>query len=93
MQLQVTNARQPPATRLRSKRMDIGEIAKLLGLVSAVVALAEIARRTKLPYPTLMVVAGLIIGFVPGMPKVEPEPELIFLVFLPPILYAAEWNT
>ncbi len=73
--------------------MNIGEIAKILGLISAVVALAEIARRTKLPYPTLMVVAGILIGLVPGLPKVELQPELVFLVFLPPILYSAAWNT
>lgn len=73
--------------------LTIAEISKILGLIGAVIGLAEIARRTKLPYPTLMVIAGLIIGFVPGLPKVDLEPELVFLVFLPPILYAAAWNT
>jgi Na+/H+ antiporter len=73
--------------------LDIAEISKILVLVAAVIALAEIARRTKLPYPTLMVVAGLIIGFVPELPRLELTPELVFLVFLPPILYSAAWNT
>ncbi|MBS0197182.1 MAG: Na+/H+ antiporter [Planctomycetes bacterium] len=73
--------------------MNIAAIAVVIGLLACVIALAEVARATRLPYPTLMVIAGLLIGFIPGLPPLALDPELVFLVFLPPILYAAAWNT
>ncbi len=75
----------------------IAAISTVLGLLALVVALAEVGRRSTVPYPTLMVVAGLVIGalsvLVPGVPTIGLAPELVFLVFLPPVLYAAAWNT
>ncbi len=61
----------------------------LLGLLAVVAALAALARRIGIPYPILMVVAGMAIGWIPGIPRVELEPEIVFLVFLPPLLYVA----
>jgi Na+/H+ antiporter len=52
-----------------------------------------LSQKIKMSYPILMVLAGLAIGFLPGMPHVELDPEIVFLIFLPPILYAAAWNT
>ncbi len=57
----------------------------LLG-AAALVRLAEFAR---VPYPIVLVLGGLAVGFVPGLPDVELEPEVVFLVFLPPLLTAA----
>jgi len=57
----------------------------LLG-AAALVRLADLAR---VPYPIALVLGGLAVGFVPGLPAVELEPELVFLVFLPPLLTAA----
>jgi Na+/H+ antiporter len=51
------------------------------------------AQRLKTPYPIVLVIAGLLLGFVPGIPKVTLDPELVFLVVLPPLLYSAAWNT
>jgi len=68
-------------------------VATILILLVIVTALAVIARRVAIPYPTLMVIAGLGIGFVPRLGHVELNPELVFLIFLPPLLYAAAWNT
>lgn len=73
--------------------MKFAAIAVVVVLLAVVIALAEVARRTRVPYPTLMVVAGLLIGFIPGLPTITLDPDLVFLVFLPPILYAAAWNT
>ena len=73
--------------------MTISEISAILGLLAAVLVLAELARKTRLPYPTLMVIGGLIISFIPGLPTPGFSPDLVFLVFLPPILYSAAWNT
>lgn len=59
-------------------------------LLLAVVALVTVvARRIGIPYPILMVLAGLGVGFVPGLPRVELEPEIVLLLFLPPILFSA----
>lgn len=69
------------------------EIVTVLGLLVFVVALSALSQRSKIPGPALMVVAGLLIGLIPGLPHVELKPGLVFLVFLPPILYFAAWNT
>lgn len=52
-----------------------------------------LARRLNTPYPTVLVIGGLLLGFVPGIPQVRLNPDLVFLVLLPPLLYAAAWNT
>ena len=69
------------------------EIELVLGLVAVVAALAAIARRIGIPYPLLMVVGGTAIGLIPGLPRVELEPDLVFLLFLPPLLYVAASST
>jgi monovalent cation/hydrogen antiporter len=62
-------------------------------LLLFVVVFAELARRLKTPYPIVLVVAGLLLGFIPGIPKVSLHPDLVFLVVLPPLLYSAAWLT
>jgi Na+/H+ antiporter len=59
----------------------------LLGLMVAVAALSVLARLLGVPYPILLVLGGLVVGFVPGMPPVELRPELVLVLFLPPLLY------
>ncbi len=71
----------------------MSEIELVLGLVGVVAALAAVARRIGIPYPLLMVVGGTAIGLIPGLPKVELEPDLVFLLFLPPLLYVAAAST
>ena len=61
----------------------------VFGLLVAVSALAVLARIVRVPYPILLVVGGLAIGFVPGVPEVELDPEIVLFIFLPPLLYAA----
>jgi Na+/H+ antiporter len=61
----------------------------VFGLLVAVAALAVLARLVRVPYPILLVIGGLAIGFVPGFPEIELDPDLVLLVFLPPLLYAA----
>lgn len=62
-----------------------------LGLVVIIVLLIMLANKIKVAYPVLLVVAGLLIGFIPGVPQMHIEPEMIFLIFLPPLLYEAAW--
>ena len=52
-------------------------------------ALATLAARIGVPYPILLVLGGSVLGFVPGLPQVELDPELVFLLFLPPLLYVS----
>lgn len=68
-------------------------LATIIILLTVVTALAEITDRVKISYPILLVIAGMFIGFIPGLPVIELNPEIVFLVFLPPILYSAAWNT
>jgi Na+/H+ antiporter len=65
----------------------------VLELLVAVAVLAMIARRLRMPYPIVLVLGGLALGFVPGMPRVELAPDVVFLVFLPPLLFEAAWST
>lgn len=59
----------------------------MLGLLVVVAALVTLASRFDLPYPILLVVGGLALGLMPGLPRVTLEPDLVFLIFLPPLLY------
>ena len=68
-------------------------LLKFLLLLSAAFILILLARRLKIAYPIFLVLAGLIISIIPGMPVINIEPELIFLIFLPPLLYEAAWWT
>ncbi len=67
------------------------DIKILLGLLFVVAVLAVVAQRLGVPYAILLVLGGLVLSFVPGLPRVEIEPELIFLVFLPPLVTSAAW--
>lgn len=65
----------------------------ILLLLIMVAIFAVIAHRLKVPYPIVLVLAGLVISFVPHMPRVPLDPSLVFLIFLPPLLYSAAWTT
>ena len=58
-------------------------------LLAAVVVLLIAAHVVRIPYPVLLVIGGLALGFIPGMPRVQLEPDLVLLIILPPLLYAA----
>ncbi len=68
-------------------------IADGLGLLIGIVAVATVADRLRLPYPILMVVAGVAVAVLPVHHRVQLEPELILLVFLPPLVYDASLDT
>src|SRR5271163_3564175 len=67
-------------------------LAVFLLLLVFVAMFAGLARRLKVPYPILLVIAGLLVSFLPGMPRIGLDPNLVFLVFLPPLLYSAAWT-
>jgi monovalent cation/hydrogen antiporter len=72
----------------------IGEIELvLLLLLLLIVMFGLLAMRSGVPYPIVMVIGGLLLSFVPGIPDVTLSPEIVFLLVLPPLLYAAAWTT
>jgi CPA1 family monovalent cation:H+ antiporter len=62
-------------------------------LLGIVLALTTLAQKLVVPYPILLVIGGLVLGVVPGLPVITLKPDLVFLVFLPPILWAAAYFT
>ena len=74
--------------------MDIRTIEFLfLLLLLFIVVLGQLARKVATPYAIVMVLGGLLLGFIPGVPRVTLQPDLIFLVVLPPLIYASAWTT
>ncbi len=65
----------------------------LLTVLATVVALLIVSSWIRVPYPILMVIGGLGLALIPDVPDVELEPELVLLVLLPPLLYAAAFFT
>jgi CPA1 family monovalent cation:H+ antiporter len=65
----------------------------LLTILAAVTLLLIVAQWARIPYPILLVVGGLALAVTPGIPEVELEPELVLLIVLPPLLYAAAFFT
>jgi CPA1 family monovalent cation:H+ antiporter len=61
----------------------------LVSLLLAVALLGSAARALDVPYPIVLVVGGLVLGFVPGLPQATLEPDLVLVIFLPPLLYSA----
>lgn len=64
----------------------------VLLLLVMVAAFAVMAHRLKVPYPIVLVLAGLVLSFVPHMPRIPLNPNLVFVIFLPPLLYASAWT-
>ncbi|MEJ1241538.1 Na+/H+ antiporter [Chryseolinea sp. T2] len=73
--------------------MGLQHIATVIVLLALVTALAEVTDRIRVPYPILLVLTGIGFGLIPDLPKIALDPEIVFLIFLPPILYAAAWST
>ncbi len=65
----------------------------IIMLLAVVLALTTIAQKICIPYPIFLVLGGLVLGVVPGLPAVTLHPDLVFLIFLPPILWAAAYFT
>src|SRR3954447_21466245 len=62
-------------------------------LLLFIVLFGYLAKRLQTPYPIVLVVGGLLLSFVPGIPRVSLTPDLVFLAVLPPLLYHAAWLT
>jgi Na+/H+ antiporter len=71
----------------------LSEIQSLIFLVVAAALLSQLALVLRVPYPVFLVLGGVAIGFVPGLPTLTIPPEIIFLVFLPPLLHASAYSS
>ena len=65
----------------------------LFVLLAAIAGVAIVAKRLKIPYPIAFVIGGSALAFVPNLPPLNLNPDWIFLIFLPPLLYSGAWET
>lgn len=63
-----------------------------LAIIFVIVLLNMLAAKLKVAYPILLVLGGLFISFIPGLPVIKIDPDLIFFIFLPPLLFEASWK-
>ena len=75
------------------RELTAADLTILLGLLAATTALLALAPRLRIPYPILLVLGGLALGFVPGMPDFELPPQLVLVGVLPPLLYSSAFFT
>lgn len=64
----------------------------ILTMLFIITLLTMLSRKLKISYPIFLVIAGLLISIIPGIPRIRISPDLVFLIFLPPILFSAAWN-
>ncbi|RKQ93655.1 sodium/proton antiporter (CPA1 family) [Solirubrobacter pauli] len=69
----------------------MGELELLFALLFAAVLLVRAADRLRVPYPIVLVLGGLALAFVPGVPRIDMDPHVVLLVFIPPLLMSAGW--
>ena len=69
------------------------QLLLILALFFAMALLYLLSQRLKISYPIFLVIGGLGISFIPGMPSITVDPDLVFLIFLPPLLFEAAWHT
>ena len=67
--------------------MSYGEVWLVVGLFSVSIPLVALAKRVDIPYPVVLVLGGLVLGFIPGLPQIKLDPNLVLVLFLPPLLY------
>jgi monovalent cation/hydrogen antiporter len=70
-----------------------GDSLILVGLLAAAATLLALAQVTRVPYPITLVLGGLALGFLPGMPEIQLPPDLVLVAVLPPLLYGSAFFT
>jgi monovalent cation/hydrogen antiporter len=68
-------------------------ITLIFGLLVAIIALAAVATKIRMPYAIFLTLGGLLLGFIPGLPRVQLNPDLVLFLFLPPLIYSSAWFT
>src|SRR5215213_381948 len=68
-------------------------IGLIIMLLFGITFLAVLSNRYKFPFPIVLVLCGVAISLIPGLPVIALNPNVVFIIFLPPLLYGAAWNT
>jgi Na+/H+ antiporter len=71
----------------------LGDFEFVILLLAAATVLIRLAESIAVPYPIVLVLGGFALGFVPGLPEFELDPEAVFVIFLPPLLHAVAWSS
>jgi Na+/H+ antiporter len=71
----------------------MGNVALIIVLLFGITFLAVLSKKYNFPFPIVLVLSGIAISLIPGLPVISIRPEIIFLIFLPPLLHEAAWNT
>src|SRR3954469_10244061 len=71
----------------------LGDLELLFALLFGAVLLVRVADHVRIPYPIVLVVAGVGLAFVPGLQDVDMDPHVVLLVFIPPLLLSAGWSS
>src|SRR5450631_1262328 len=67
--------------------------ALLTTLLAAIIGLALLAKKLRVAYPVVFVIGGAALGAIPGTPRIALAPDLVFLLFLPPLIFGDGWTT
>jgi CPA1 family monovalent cation:H+ antiporter len=73
--------------------LDLSDISAMFALLVGAVVVAGLAERTRVSAPIVLVLVGLAVSQVPGVPEYELNPEVVLFFFVPPLLYAAAWQS
>jgi CPA1 family monovalent cation:H+ antiporter len=68
-------------------------ITLVVGLFVVVAVLSALAQHLQIPAAILLLLGGLLLSFFPGMPSIDLNPDLVLFLFLPPLIYAAAWQS
>jgi monovalent cation/hydrogen antiporter len=68
-------------------------VSLIILLLFGITFLGLLSYRYNFPFPIVLVLSGIAISLIPGLPVVTLSPEIVFVIFLPPLLYGAAWNT
>lgn len=72
--------------------MTVHTAEPLVGLLAVVALLGVVAERARLPYPAVLVLGGIVLGLLPGLPRVRLHPEVVLLGVIPVLVYAGAFN-
>ena len=68
-------------------------VTLVVGLFVVVAVLSALAQRLQIPAAILLLLGGVLLSFIPGVPSIDLNPDLVLFLFLPPLIYAAAWQT
>src|SRR6185503_16868747 len=68
-------------------------IGLVIILLFGITFLGILSTKYRFPFPIILVLSGVVISLIPGLPVITLSPSIVFLIFLPPLLYGAAWNT